>query len=63
MTVKNSVLSSYYVDGKNHTDFIREEELEDVQMEIANFRMFKELSKRLIDLSVADAKSRKKPSS
>jgi len=51
------------VDGKNHTDFIREEELEDVQMEIANFRMFKELSKRLIDLSVADAKSRKKPSS
>ena len=50
---------SYTRKGKSRTEFVKEENLEDVKKQLANYEVFKKLTGEWIDLSLALARLRR----
>lgn len=47
---------SYSLGGKGHTDYVRPGDLPRIEAELANYKKFKALSARLLELSLAESK-------
>lgn len=47
---------SYSLGGKGHTDYVRPGDLPRIEAELANYKKFKALSTRLLELSLAESK-------
>lgn len=47
---------SYTHRGKGHTEYVREENREEVQRQVANYRRFRELTKQWVDLAIERCK-------
>jgi len=43
---------SYTHRGKGHTEYVREEDREEVARQVANYRRFRELTKQWVDLAI-----------
>ena len=47
---------SYSLGGKGHTDYVRPGDLPRIEAELANYKKFKALAARLLELSLAESK-------
>ena len=52
---------SYTHRGKGHTEYVRSERLGEVQRQVANYRRFRELTRKWVDLAIEMCKLKTRP--